>query len=74
VLQVIEPLPLPAEYTADIQGCDWDGDDTFEGLARHVKRLQHCLESYQQRLAAIRRWDTEQRQALEKKKRELGLK
>ena len=73
VLQVIEPIPIPVEYTAEIQGCEWDGDETYRGLARYVKRLQHCLELYQQRIHAIRQWDIDQRLAFEEKKNELGL-
>ena len=73
VLEIIEPIPIPAEYTAEIQGCEWDGDETYRGLVRHVKRLQHCLERYEQRIKAIRQWEIDQRLMYEKQKNKSGL-
>jgi hypothetical protein len=72
-VKFIEPARLPASYTAEVQGCEWDGDTTYQGLVNHVKRLQQCLEKYKQLLKQIKDWDQAQTEAMQKKKKELGI-
>jgi hypothetical protein len=57
----------------DITFCNWDGDTTFQGLVNHVKRLQQCLEKYKQLLIQIKEWEQAQIEAMEKRKKELGI-
>jgi hypothetical protein len=72
-IKFIEPARLPASYTAEVQGCEWDNDTTYQGLVNQVKRLQQCLEKYKQLLIQIKEWEQAQVEAMKKKKQELGI-
>jgi len=72
-IKFIEPARLPASYTAEVQGCEWDNDTTYQGLVNQVKRLQQCLEKYKQLLIQIKEWEQAQIEAMNKKKQELGI-
>jgi hypothetical protein len=69
----LEPQKIPSAYTSKIQDCDWDGDKTYQGLVNYVKKVQHCLKEYEHRITKIVEWERDQQEAVQKKKKKLGI-
>ena len=53
---------IPEQYFAEVSGCEWDGDKTYEGLVRYAKQQSQCVQAYKKQLEQIRQWERHQRE------------
>jgi hypothetical protein len=62
---VIKPLPIPAEFTTPVAGCDYRGETTYGGMVKYTQRLRHCIVLYEEKLDGLKQWEIEQRRAMD---------
>lgn len=70
--KVIESDPIPLSYF-ELPDCNWDGDETYQGMIEYIKLLQKCLEKEKMLINQIKQWELDQKEIIKKKKQELGM-